>query len=245
MRVHVIAIGILVWTASVAPAYAQAAADPKIWTVLASAGLALTSGNTDTSSFNAAYDVTYDPKTSNIVKSDGLFLRGKTGDTLTAERLSLNIRDEYRINARTFVFGQNQYLRDEFKSIDYLVAPSGGIGYKIFDTERTKLSVDGGAGGVWEKNPLLDVSSSGAITLGEKLTQALTSNTTLTQSFSGLWKTKDFEDALLTIGLGVAASMSTRTQLKVELLDTYKNKPPNAAVEKNDIAVLMAIVYKM
>ena len=39
--------------------------------------------------------------------------------------------------------------------------------------------------------------------------------------------------------------MSTRTQLKIELLDTYKNLPPLPTVQKNDVALLMAIVYKM
>ena len=46
-------------------------------------------------------------------------------------------------------------------------------------------------------------------------------------------------------GVGIAASMSTRTQLKVELLDTYKNKPPTPTTKKYDVAVLMAIVFKM
>jgi hypothetical protein len=40
--------------------------------VAAGAGLALTSGNTDTSTVNASYDITYDPQTRNVVKSDGL-----------------------------------------------------------------------------------------------------------------------------------------------------------------------------
>jgi hypothetical protein len=31
----------------------------------------------------------------------------------------------------------------------------------------------------------------------------------------------------------------------VEVLDTFKNKPPLATIQKNDVAVLMAIVYKM
>jgi hypothetical protein len=53
------------------------------------------------------------------------------------------------------------------------------------------------------------------------------------------------EDALFTLGVSLAASMSTRTQLKVEVLDTFKNKPPLPTVQKNDVAVLMAIVYKM
>jgi hypothetical protein len=43
----------------------------------------------------------------------------------------------------------------------------------------------------------------------------------------------------------VAAAMSTHTQLKVEVLDSYKNKPPLPTIQKNDVTVLMAIVYKM
>src|SRR5262245_5988713 len=153
------------------PAAAQAAAPapPKIWTIAASAGLALTNGNTDTSTVNLAYDIVYDPKTGNVVKSDALYLRGETEGTLTADRLGLNVRDEYSLNPRTFVFGQNLYLRDEFKSIDYLLAPTAGLGYKLLDTEQTRFAVDGGLGGIWEKNPGRDVQTSGAVTLGEKL----------------------------------------------------------------------------
>lgn len=92
------------------------------------AGWAMTSGNSDTSNLNASYDIVYDPQRKNIVKSDGLFLRAKTEGELTANRLGFNIRDEYRLTPRLFVFGQNQYLRDEFKEIDYLLAPTGGLG---------------------------------------------------------------------------------------------------------------------
>ena len=225
-------------------AFAQAPpAEPKIWTINASAGLALTSGNSDTNTINAAYDLTYDPQRRNVIKSDALMLRGETEGELSANRIGINVRDEYKLTARTYVFGQNQYLRDEFKNIDYLIAPSGGLGYKLFDSDATKLSVDAGLGAVWEKNPLIDVRTSGAVTLGEKFVQTLTATTTLTQTFGGLWKTDDFGDSLITVGAGVGVAISTRTQLKVEVLDTFKNLPP-PTVEKNDVAVLMAIVYK-
>ena len=228
-----------------AAAQAPAPAPPPVWTVAASAGLALTSGNSDTSTVNVAYDLVYNPGTRNVVKSDALYLRGENQGKLASNRLNVNLRDEYSLNARTFVFGQNQYLQDEFKSIDYLIAPTAGLGYKVIDTAPTKFSVDAGIGGVWEKNAIGDVHSSGAVTFSEKLNHALTSTTALTHGFSALWKTKDWEDALYTFGAGVAVSMSTRTQLKVELLDVYKNKPPTPAVGKNDLAILMAIVYKM
>lgn len=248
MRTWIVAAGVAFCASGVLvqPAFGQAPPPGmQIWTVLASAGLALTSGNSDTSTINAAYDITYDPKTNNVVKSDGLWIRGETEGQLTASRLGLNIRDERSINPRVFVFGQNQYLRDEFKQIDYLIAPTGGAGYRFFNTDQTKLVVDGAVGGVWEKNPDLDVRGSGALGLGEKFTQTLTQTTVLTQTFSGLWKTRDLEDALFTFGVAVAASMSTRTQLKVELLDTFKNVPPRPDIQKNDVAVLVAIVYKM
>jgi putative salt-induced outer membrane protein YdiY len=230
------------------PVFAQAPAPgpPKIWTVTASAGLALTSGNSNTSTVNLAYDLTYDPQRRNIIKSDGLFLRGETEGELSAHRTGLNIRDEYKLTDRIFVFGQNQYLKDEFKDIEYLLAPTGGIGYKLIDTPETKLGIDGSAGVVWEKNTGIDdTRTSGALAMSQRLQQLLTENTTLTQSFTGLWKTEDFEDALFTLGISIAASMSTRTQLKVEALDTYKNKPPLPTIQPNDIAVLMSIVYKM
>jgi len=243
-------VGLLVMVCSADLASAQAPATPpppppKFWTVTASAGLALTSGNSDTSTVNLAYDLTYDPQRRNVIKSDGLFLRGETEGELSAHRTGLNIRDEYKLTDRIFVFAQNQYLRDEFKNIDYLFAPTGGVGYKIIDTDATKFAVDGSLGMVWEKNPDLDLHTSGAIATGEKLTQKLTANTTLTQAFSGLWKMDDFEDSLFTLGVSLAASMSTRTQLKFEALDTYKNKPPLPTIQPNDIAVLMSIVYKM
>ena len=229
-----------------APVFAQAPADaPKVWTVTASAGLALTSGNSDTSTVNAAYDIVYDRQSRNVIKSDGLFLRGKTEGELSANRIGLNIRDEYSLTPRVYILGQNQYLNDEFKDIDYLLAPTFGVGYKLFDTMATQMSVDASAGGVWEKNSGFEVFASGAVAVSEKLMRTVTASTTLTQTFAGLWKTNDFEDAMFTLGVSLAASMSTRTQLKLEILDTFKNKPPLPTIQQNDVAVLMAIVYKI
>lgn len=98
-------------------------------------------------------------------------------------RVRPDLRSADKDTPRFFVFGQNQYLKDEFKNIDYLLAPTGGIGFKIIDTAATKFGVDGSVGMVWEKNPGFDVNPSGALATGEKLTHGLTGNTTLSQTF--------------------------------------------------------------
>jgi len=72
-------------------AQAPPPAPPDPWAVTASAGLALTSGNTDTNTLNLGYGFAYDPKTRNLVKSEGLFLRGKADEELTTERFALSL----------------------------------------------------------------------------------------------------------------------------------------------------------
>jgi putative salt-induced outer membrane protein len=239
------------WVLMATPARAQTPAapaapppPPKTWTVSASAGWAFTQGNSDTSSVNLGYNIVFDPQTKNVVKSDGLFLHSKSEGDLTADRLGLNGRDEYKLNDRAYVFGQVQYLRDAFKDIDYLVAPTGGIGYKLVKLTDTELSVDGGAGVTWERDTGFDLDTSGAVVFGDKLTHKLSSTATLTQTFSALWKTKDFGDALYITGLSLAAAINTHTQLKIEWLDTYKRKPPSPTIQPNDNAILFALVFK-
>ncbi len=206
-------------------------------------GLSITSGNNDTSVINASYDLKRDAGGSLIVTSAGLFLYGKSQDVLTADRLSLDGRVERKFNDRTSVFGQAQYLRDEFKTIDFLVAPTAGFSHLLLRNERTEFALDAGAGGVWEKNPERGTDFDGALTAGQKLTHKITASTELIERVAALWKMDDVADALYTFGAGIAASITAATRLKVEVLDTYKARP-EPEVQKNDIAMLISFVYK-
>src|SRR5262245_33725615 len=205
------------------PPPAAPAPEPKLWTGTAGAGLALTSGNSDTLTLNLAFDVTRDPKTKNVIKAKGLYLRGEESDSLTVNRIAFAVRDEYSFTPRTFAFGQLEYLRDTFKLIDYLVAPTAGIGYKIVNTDMTKFTVDAGAGVAWEKNPGVDVRTSGAISAGEKLEHKLTATSTIKQATTALWKANDFADGLYTFSAGLGTKITDTVQLSIELLDTFKN----------------------
>jgi putative salt-induced outer membrane protein len=217
---------------------------PPVWTGSVNFGLALTQGNSDTVNANGGFDVKYDPKTRHVFKTSGLFLYGETGGEATAEQYALTVRDEYSLNARTFVFGDVRYLHDKFKGISYLVAPTGGIGYKVADLPDTKLAVSVGGGGVWEKDYGFDRNSNAALTFDEKFTHKLTATATVGQSFLALWKTNDFADALYTFGANFAVAINKRAQLKVELLDTYKNKPQDTTLKKNDLSLIVGVVFK-
>jgi len=218
--------------------------DPGTWEGTAGAGLALTSGNSDTLTFNLSFDAARTPNARNIMKWTGLYLRGEQEGEVTANRLSFSFRDQYALSTRSFTYGQIAYLRDTFKLIDYLVAPTGGVGYKIVDTAATKFDVDGGVGAVWEKNPGVDVHTSVALTLNEKLEHALSETATIKHAATGLWKADDFADSLFAFSIGLGAKLTEQVQLSIDLLDTFKNKPPTVETKKNDVALVTAITAK-
>lgn len=226
------------------PAAAAPPPPPPGWTGSFGAGFALAKGNSDTSHINASYDTKRDTGSNVLFKSSGLFLRGESDGTVDTNRLGLDGRVDRKLSTKTSIYGQMQYLHDEFKEIDYLLSPTVGIGYQVVKSATTEFAVDAGVGVVWEKNPGRDVDVSGALTAGEHFKHTLTKTTEVTEKFAALWKTKDFDDSLFTFGVGLAASVTSMTQLKFELLETYKNKPPTAETQKSDLAVLISFVFK-
>jgi putative salt-induced outer membrane protein YdiY len=228
-----------------APAWSQTpAAPPPVYTGAFGAGLAVTGGNTDTASFNLTFDLTRDPKTRSVTKVNALYLRSNTNQETTTDRLGLGFREELKFSERTFMYGAIGYLRDPFKDISYLINPQGGIGYKLVASDRAKFSLNGGAGAVWEKNPGIDVQTSGTLNAGQSFSFKISEMASIQQDLTGLWKTEDFNDALYHAGIALVTTITQRAQLKIEFLDDYKNVTPNPSIKKNDTAFITSFLYK-
>jgi len=228
------------------PARAQQApaAPPPVYTGSFGGGLAITSGNADTKNFNLAFALVRDPKTNDVIKVDALYLRSTQNDLLSLDKTLMRGREEHALSTRAFAFGQLEYLRDRFKDIRYLVAPIAGLGYKVVNSDATILSFSGGAGGLWEKNTGLPVKKSGSLNTGESFAHKMSSTATFNQSVGTLWKTNDFGDSLTNFSVGVTTSLMKRLELKVEFLDSYKRKPPNISIKKNDTAFVTTFAMK-
>jgi putative salt-induced outer membrane protein YdiY len=234
-----------VGTALAQPAPAAAPPPPPPpWTGSAGFGLALNRGNTATTNLNASFDATHDDKTGSVWKFKGLYLRGETDGAVDVDRLLLDARNERDLRPRVYGFGEMQFLKDQFKAIDYLWAASGGVGYKLIATPKTTFNADAGLGVEVQKNPGLLRQTDVVITASDKLEYKLSPVAALTESFGVLWKAQDFGDALYNFAGGAAAALTARTQLKVELIDTYATRPPTAAIKSNDVAVLTTVIYK-
>lgn len=227
------------------PGLAQDAPAPgEVYTGNLGGGLAITGGNTETRSFNLSAELRRDTGSRNVIEGRAFYLRGDQDGMLNLDRSSVNLRDEFTFSGRTFVFGQVDYVRDRFKGIIFLWAPTGGIGHRLLDSDTTRLVIRGGAGGILEKNPGIDAGKSASLTAGQNFTRSLSSSATLNQSLSAIWKTEDFADSLTNFSIGVTTTLAGSLEVKIEFTDTYKNKPSNASLRKNDTAFVTAFVVK-
>lgn len=229
------------------PAFCQAQAaqaPPKVYAGSFGAGFAQTSGNTDTSSFNATFDVTRDPKKKNVMKFNLLYLRADVSARVTTDRLTVGFRDEYSPTKKVFLYGALGYFRDPFKDISYLINPQGGIGYKAYATDRATFALSGGGGAAWEKNPGIKVNASGTLNAGENFSYKISAMASINQVISALWKTNDLNDALYHFGVALTMSITKKVQTKLEFVDDYKNVTPSPAIKRNDSAYIWSFLYK-
>jgi putative salt-induced outer membrane protein YdiY len=217
---------------------------PATWSGTVGGGLSLTSGNTDSLIYNFAFDIARDSRVGNVVEWKGLYLRGAQNKIVVVNRLSLGLRDEFRFSTRTFFFGHIDYLHDRFKLIDYFVAPAVGFGYKLVEIPSTTFSIDLGGGSVTERNPGTDARTTGGIKAGETLTHELNATASIKQATTALLNSNDLGNLLLTSSIGLATRISTRFQLTVDLIDTYKSRPATVATERNDVNLVIAITAK-
>jgi putative salt-induced outer membrane protein YdiY len=209
-----------------------------------SAGLALTTGNTDTSSFNLGFNLVYDPKTHSLFKAEAFYLRSANGGVATTDKAGANLRYEYKLTERFYAFVQLGYQRDRFKNVTYLVTPMAGGGYYVVKEKSLEVTVDLSVGGAFEKDSGFDATSSGAFSLGQGFLWKISPSATFTEKATALWKTSDTSDSFYHFEVGIAASLIRNFELKVAYLVDYKNLPNPPTLLKTDTALIAAIVWK-
>jgi putative salt-induced outer membrane protein YdiY len=218
---------------------------PPGWRVALGGGLALTGGNTDSSSYNLAVDLVHDPGQRNVFRADGLYLRTSQEERTTVDRTALAVRDEYTLSGRTFTFGQLGYQRDRFKEVDFLITPLVGLGYNAVKTDVVLFAVDAAGGGAIERLTGQDTTTDLALQAGERVEWRFSPTARLVHRASALWKANDFGDAYYHFEVGLAAALAKRFELKVTFADDYKSRPADQGLKKNDTSVLASLVFKL
>jgi putative salt-induced outer membrane protein len=124
-------------------AVAPAAADP--WAGKVSLGYLATSGNTDTTTYNTAFEVTY-----SLVKwTHGLKAQANGSDDngiSTAEAYQASWKSTYDFTESNYAFGLVGWRKDRFSGVREQLTESVGYGRRILETPAHLLNAEIGVG---------------------------------------------------------------------------------------------------
>jgi len=223
-----------------------------VWTGKGQAGYVSSKGNSDSRSANVALDMALmEGPWKHAFHLGGLY--GQSAGIVSAERWDTAWQSNYDLTKNLFAFGGLRYQHDMFSGFQYQASGTAGLGYKIVDTENTKLSAQAGVGyrrlrpedltrdasGAVVARTLEPVESGAVGTVGVTYSQALSSTTTLSDK---LLVESGSSDTLITNALALAVKISTKLALSVGYTIQDNTKPP-AALKKLDTLQTINLVY--
>src|SRR5450631_700905 len=116
-----------------------------VWIGKGQFGFLSSRGNSDSLSINGNVDMLrYDGAWKNEFDVGGLY--GKNSGIVSAERWLVRGQSNYTISGDLFSFGGLRYEHDLFDGFQYQASVTAGFGYKLVNTDDTKLTAQAGAG---------------------------------------------------------------------------------------------------
>lgn len=109
-------------------------------------GYLSTSGNTDSTNGNASFKVDWDLDGPWKHTWSALAINARTNGVTTAEAYAAGYKAARDINMRSYLFAAGDWREDRFSGYDKQVTEAVGYGYRVFDTTRHTLAVEGGIG---------------------------------------------------------------------------------------------------
>lgn len=223
-----------------------------VWIGKGQFGFLSSHGNSDAESINGNVDMLrYDGAWKNEIYLGGLY--GKNNGIVSAERWETRGQTNYTVSGDLFAFGGLRYEHDLFDGFQYQASVTGGMGYKIINSNDTKLTAQVGvgyrrlrpetfvkddSGEVISRTPL-DASGDAIATAGVDFSHAFTKTTVFTNKFL---MEAGSSDTLLHDELALTVKMSDKLALSVGYAITDNTKPP-APLKKLDTLASVNLVF--
>lgn len=245
-----------------APAQAQDAAktpapEPKKgWESVASAGITLTRGNSET--FLGTVGVNSSRK---WAKDEALLgASAGYGENTTRVPDGTGGTEKHHQETDQYIkgFGQwNHFFSDEnlyagvrvdaanddIAGIEYRFSVSPLVGYYLIKNARTFLAVEAGPGFVLERLYGQDSDTYVTLRVAERFEHKFSDSAKVWQSAEFLPRLEDFGDYVFNFEIGVSAAISKALDLRVVLQDNYRSEPAAGRLN-NDLKLIAGIGYR-
>jgi putative salt-induced outer membrane protein YdiY len=212
------------------------------WAQSVSAGLTLTSGNSE--SLLATLKYLADKKNSSDEFSfDADAAYGKANDVQNANTIHGFLQWNHLFSERTFSYARLEGLHDDISAIRYRATLSGGMGYYFIKDAATTLAGEVGPGVVTEKLGDNTPYTFATLRIAERSEHKFNPGTRIWQTAEFLPQVDRWQNFIFNLEVGAEAALSKSLSLQVVLDDTY-NSEPAASLKHNDLKLVSGVSYK-
>jgi len=163
----------------------------------------------------------------------------KTSGVVSREQYSASYSPRYTLSDRFFAYGLGQFESDRFQGYDSRYSLSPGFGYRVFNTDRLKLSIEGGPAIRWtnyvDEPNRTTASALGSLDFAWRATRSLS----LTQQASAYL---DTDNSTFTSTTSLEAGMLKGLKARFSYRYEHDTDPPNAA-RQTDTLSRFTLVY--
>lgn len=218
------------------------------WTGSITANLAITRGNSETTTAALNADASRRTDIDRITLGAGyLFSRQEdpdTGDdTTTADAWFGSGKYDYFVSPKWYLFAEARVERDEIADLNLRLTPSAGVGYQWVEREDFKFSTEAGVAWVFEDYETGDSEDHMALRFGYKLTKDLNDKVSLFHTLTYFPSLESLSDFNLSADAGVRADLTSQffTELKLEW---QHDSTPAEGNTHNDLRFLGGVGWK-
>lgn len=217
----------------------------RYWSANFDLGAAYTQATTDTFAFNQALKVERNTDLTRFVVGEsyryGTEKKRDENKNVTLNELKGNLRGEYNLTERLFVFANGEGEHNAIQRLSYRFIPSGGLGYKLIKTPDTTLQVESGGAGIFERFYGRDREESASIVFGAELTSKLPFGAKLHARVDYLPSLEDWaNDYLVRSHASLEYPLMEYVNVKFGVSDDYDNTPADDT-ERNQFTTTAAL----
>ncbi|MEZ5708634.1 MAG: DUF481 domain-containing protein [Blastomonas sp.] len=192
------------------------------WSGEGQLGGSFASGNSDTIGASAALTLQRDgAKWEQNVAAQFDFQR--SNGATTTENLRITLEPHYKFSKRLFAYGLAQYERDRFQGFSARYGASGGLGYRVIDSEKLVMNVK--AGPAWRMTEFVGGRTDNYLAglASMDLSWTIADNLTLSQNASAISDQSNTSvNATTALSAKVTGDLSARLSYSVN----YESNPP-------------------
>jgi len=134
------------WSVAGAALAQPPAPPPDPITGSAALGYLSTSGNTESTSGNASFKLTWDVDGPWKHDWTALAITARTSGVTTAQAYAAGYKAQRDFGEASYLFASVDWRQDRFSGYDTQATEAVGYGWRLFDTERHVLAIEGGVG---------------------------------------------------------------------------------------------------